>query len=361
MLTLKERVEDRIGSVSDDEALASWLNAGAKLITNLLPEQRLEKYTVPLTDAGSGVNIQAYRVLSANKAGYGAVRVGQHLIARVADSASIYSATTEFPAWYILNGLAYVKPSGGTVIAMGFPEVYTGDYAITNFPADVDETVVLYAAIQGRMRQINDMVVSEIDALTFTTYTIPTAPSAPSFIYIDANGEVISSTSITFANTLNFIQPAFTGSYTNTDNALGNQDVELAGGHLSKIQTQLAEMQNQLAVSGGQFNKDKVEFDAALQVAIDNAQLTQQRLLTSAQLAQDLSKTNEAMKLSQQVQEYASALQLYGQQVNAYSAQLQQEVARISQEINIIQIKTQQYSAILPILIQEFQTYIKAL
>lgn len=366
MLTLKERIEDRIGSVGDDDALSSWLTAGARLIINLMPETRLEKFTTPLTDSGSGVSVTEARVLSANKSGYGALKVPQHLIARVSDANSIYAATSEYPAWYVLNGLAYVKPGGGTVLAAVYPEVYAGSDVIyiapnTYFPRDIDEAVILYACIQGRIRQINDIVTNEIDVLSFTTLSIPTAPSAPAFVYIDANGEVISSTSISFSDTLNFTEPIFTGSYTNTDAALGNQDVELSSGHLNKVQTQLSEWQNALAVSGAIFAKDRAEFEAALQVAIQNAQLTQQRLITESQLAQDLSKSNEAMRLSQQVQEYASRLQLYGQEVSAYGAQVQQEIARISQELNIIQIKTQQYMAILPTLIQEFQTYIKAL
>lgn len=361
MLTLKERIEDRIGSVGDDDALSSWLTAGAKLLINLMPETRLEKITVPLTDGGSGVDVTNSRPLSANKSGYGAIRISQHLIGRVSDANSIYAATSEYPAWYILNGLAYVKPGGGTVLAAVYPEVYAGDDTIDGFTRDIDEAVVLYATIQGRMRQINDMVANEIDTLSFSTISVPTPPSAPSFIYIDANGETISSTSITFSNTLSFSAPVFTGNYTNTDTALGNQDIELSGGHLGKIQAQLAEMQNDLAVSNSIFAKDRAEFEAALQVAINNAQLTQQRLITAAQLAQDLNKSNEAMKLSQQVQEYASKLQLYGQEIGLYGAQVSQESARITQEINIIQMKTQQYSAILPILLQEFQTYIKAL
>ncbi len=45
MSTYKVRVEDKIGSVGDDTALSDFLTAGAKYITNLLPIERLLKYS----------------------------------------------------------------------------------------------------------------------------------------------------------------------------------------------------------------------------------------------------------------------------------------------------------------------------
>lgn len=425
MLTFKERIEDRIGSVGDDNALDSWLTAGAKLIINLLPETRLEKFTTPLTDGGSGVEVKNYRVLSANKNGYGAIRVSQNLIARVSDANSIYAATTEYPAWYILDGLAYVKPSGGTILVLGYPDVYSGTDTIPNFPRDIDESVVIYACINGRFRQMTDLTITTLGGLSISAITAPTAPSSPVFSYMDAvysdasytdaqytsalyvNAliDTITATSISFTDTLEYIEPAFTGSYTNADTALTNQDIELANAHLSKIGVQLEEMQKALSNSLGHFNKDKNEFDANLQIAINQASLTQQRLIEQtriqielnkfnaqqalqealanaaqqnqtdivnrkAQLELDITNKSKALEvqiinaskeLERQIQEYAMNLQAYGQSINAYSIEINQEVSRVGQRINQYNAQFQQLAAGLQVLQQEFQNYIKAL
>jgi len=221
MATYKVRVEDKIGSVGDDTALSDFLTAGAKFITNILPPERVIKFTTSLTDAGAGVSVVAHRILSASKSGYGAREVSQNLIASVVDSGSIHLASTTDPVWYILNGLAYVKPSGGTVIAMAYPTVAYGDSTITAFPSDLDEGVVLYACIHGRLRQMSDLTITTLGGLSITTITPPTPPSAISV------------------------------AYTNTDTALTNQDIELAGGHLNKVQVQISEYGAKLSLYNG--------------------------------------------------------------------------------------------------------------
>lgn len=201
MSTFKVRIEDKIGALSptDDSALSDFLTAGAKFITNILPVERAEKFTVDLADAGSGVSVVASRILRAHKSGYGARRIDAGLASDAINSDSIHYALTTDPVWYILNGLAFVKPTSGTVVGMAYPTVAYGDSTITAFPADLDEGVVLYACIQGRLRQMADL--SALIAIV----------------------------------------------YTNTDTALTNQDIELSGGHLNKVQVQLSQYNSRLA------------------------------------------------------------------------------------------------------------------
>jgi hypothetical protein len=269
MATYKIRVEDKVGSIGDDAALSDFLTAGARFITNILPPERLIKFTTPLVDAGSGISVVAHRVLSASKLGYGAREVPQSKIAQIANSGSIHYAGTTDPAWYILNGLAYVEPSGGTVIAMAYPSVLYSDSTITDFPADLDEAVVLYACIHGRIRQISDLAITTLSAITIAMQTPPTPPSAISV------------------------------AYTNTDTALTNQDIELAGGHLEKVRTQISE--------------------------------------------------------------YGAKLQLFNSEVGLYSAEVQEEMSRVSQIINQYNAQYQFLNSGLAVLKAEFNDYLKSM
>lgn len=409
MATYQVRVEDKIGNIGDTQAISDWLTAGAKYITNLLPPERIEKFTTTLTDSGSGVSVTAYRVLSAHKSNYGARIVPHTLAAQVASSGSIHYAGSTDPVYYILNGLAYVKPGGGSVIAMAYPTVAYSDSTISAFPADLDEGVVLYASIQGRIRQLSDLAMSTINGLSFADVVPPTAPDAPSFTYTDAVYsdasytpaafvkaliDTITSTTISFSDTLAYNPPVFSGSYTNADTALTNQDIELANAHLNKIQAQLEEMQKDLLNSLNEFNRDKAEFDANLQIAISQAQLTQQRLIeqTKEQIAlnkfneqlelqaalanqdkqaqidiqnkakaMELSIINESKELERQIQEYQAKLQKYGQEMNEYSAKVQQEVSKKSTQLNQYGQQSQIMLAGLQALRNEFNEFLKSI
>ncbi len=409
MATYQVRVEDKIGTIGDTQAISDWLTAGAKFVVNILPIQRLLKYTVNLTDAGSGISIVAYRFVSANKSGYGAREVSHNLSAQVVNSGSIHYAGTTDPVFYILNGLVYVKPSGGTVVAVAYPSVLFSDSTITSFPNDLDEIIVIYASMQGRLRQMSDLTITTLGGLSIDTIIRPTVPSTPSFTYTDATYsnavynpaiyvkaliDTISATTIAFTDTLVYNPPVFAGNYTNVDTALTNQDIELSNAHLSKVNAQLEEMQKDLLVSLNEFNRDKGEFDANLQIAISQAQLTQQRLAEQTRLQIELNKANEqqevqtalanenqeaqidaqnkakamelaiineSKELERQIQEYQAKLQIYGQEINAYSQEINQEISRVSQRINQYNAQFQQYAVGLEALRQEFQNHIKAI
>ena len=388
MSTFQVRVEDKVGTVGDTTAISDWLTDGAKYIANVIPPDRLEKYTVPLTDAGSGISVTSHRILRAHKTDYGARRIDAGMKARAEDSNSIHYATTDDPCWTIINGKAYVIPGGGTVQAMAYPTVVYSESTIASFPSDLDDGVVTYAAMRARLRQISDLIAL-ITAISFTDSVAPTAPSAPSFtftpvtytdanynaaIYIDALIDTISSTSISFSDTLSYSPPVFQGNYTNTDTALTAEDIELGNAHLSKVGTQLNQYQNDLAESMNEFTKDKVVFDTAFQQATIDAQLAQQRLveqtriqvqlnqsnaqqalqtdLANASQAMQLDITNQAKatevaiinsskELERQIQEFQAELAIYGQAMNGYATRVQAEATRMGIELQKINTQLQ--------------------
>ena len=425
MSTFQVRVEDKIGVVSDTAALSDFLTAGVKFIVNVLPPERVEKFTTDLTDAGSGVSVTTSRVLRAHKSSYRARRIDAGLAAQAINSSSIHYAGSTDPVWYISNGLAFVKPTSGTVVAMAYPTVLFGDSTIAAFPIDLDEGVVLYACIHGRLRQMSDLTITTLGGLSISTIVKPSAPSAPSFTYADATYtdasytsadytpavytnaliDTITSTSVSFSDTISYTPPVFTGSYTGADTALTNQDIELSNAHLSKVNSQLDEMQKDLLVSLNEFNKDKADFDANLQIALTDAQLTQQRLVEQTRIqvqlnqfnaqqalqealanasqesqidivnrkaaleldvinrakAMELIIINESKDLERQISEYSAKLQLYGQEIGAYSTEINEEVSRVSTRIGQYNAQFQQLALGLEAFRQEFNNYLKAI
>lgn len=360
MATFKARIESIIGSVSDDAAISDWCTEGARRVVQYLPESKLENYpTTALTDAGSGISIASYRPIRAHKSGYGARRIDPSLRARAADSSSNHYALTTDPVWYIELSKAYVLPSGGSVIAIAFPTVAYGDSTISTFPIEHENAVVLYACIRGRLRQIYDLINTNLGGLSFSTQTAPTAPSAPVFVYTNATGETILATTISFSDTVSYSPPVFSGSFTNTDTALTNEDIELANGHLNKVNSQLDEYQKDLFNSLNQFNQEAKQAELNLQEAIAQAQITQQQLITQAELTTNVDTQNKLRNYEAQVSQYRSELERYGAQLQAYVTQVNEETSRFGSRIQQYIQQSNSYLAQLQSLYVEYNEIMK--
>jgi hypothetical protein len=312
-----------------------------------------------LTDGGSGISIASYRPIRAHKAGYGARRIDAGLKTRVGLTTSIHYAPATDPVWYIELSKAFVLPSGGSVIAIEFPTVSATAENNIAFPIEHENAIVLYAAIRGRLRQIYDLINTNLGGLVFTTQTPPTVPGAPSFVYVDANGQTISSTSISFSDTLSYIPPTFTGLFTNTDTALTNQDVELASGHLNKVNSQLDLYQKDLFNSLNDFNKEAKQAELNLQEAISQAQLTQQRLSQQAELTTDVDLQNKLRGYESQVSEYRAKLEKYASEMQAYVTQVNEESQRFNSRIQQYIQQSNSYLAQLQILYAEYNEIMK--
>lgn len=360
MATFKVRIEDLIGAVNDDVALADWCTEGARRVILLLPESKLENFIpTALTDNGTGVSIKDYRPLRAHKSGYGARRIDAGLKARAIDSSSIHFAQDNDPVWYVELSKAYVIPSGGSVIAIAFPIINPDSEADISFPKEHENLIVLYAAIRGRLRQIYDFINTNLGGLSFSIQTAPAPPSAPLFTYTDASGSLISSTTISFSDVLTYNPPVFTGIYTGVDNALTNTDIELANGHLNKVSSQLDQFQKDLFNSLNDFNKEAKQAELNLQQAIAQAQLTQQRLIQQAELTTNVDLQNKLREYESQVSEYQSKLGLYSVEMQRYVSTVNEEAQRFNSRIQQYVQQSNVYMAQLQMLMAEYNDNLK--
>jgi len=163
MATFQLQIEGYTGTESDTTFLSDKLTDGAKMIIDLLPESKHEKYSVDLADAGSGVSITGYRFIKAHKSGYPAMRVDSSMQTQILDSNSLHYAATKSPVFYIESGKVYIKPGSGTAVAIAYPTVLYGATSITNFPPELNHAVVLYGAIQTAIKKQNEALSTLID------------------------------------------------------------------------------------------------------------------------------------------------------------------------------------------------------
>ena len=117
----------------------------------------------------------------------------------------------------------------------------------------------------------------------------------------------------------------------------GEEDIELATAQLQKIRAYVETYSIAMQSNLNTFNKEKAEYDAKLQEAIQQAQINAQKATQQAQI--DASKVTTdvqieaaekqqeaALLLQKENQEYAANLQKYSGEVGAYQAEVNAKV-----------------------------------
>jgi len=298
MATFQARIEDYIGTQADTAALSDWLTEGARTVADRMQPQRLILYATDKTDTNgtTGIALTGGRPLSAHKSGYEARPIPMGMTAKALDGDSRHYAIASDPAWYMNTSKGYVIPGGGTIKWFGYPTVAFGDSTIASYPSEALGAVVLYAAIQGQIRIATDLLTTTIGGLTWSlSETLPTITS-PSFTYT---------------------KPTFSGVYTDIATALGNQDIELAQGHGSKVNLYLQ-----------QFSLD---------------------------IQDELNEFNSA------VQQYQASLGEFNATVANYQAEVQKEVGRLQSVIGQYTSMMQGYFQVLVSLKEEFNRLVETL
>ncbi len=361
MATFGALVQDRIGTFANTDLIDHTLTEGARIVVDKLADEqdmRLDIYATEKTDTGSGIDVTGGRVIKAHKSSYNAMKIDSANAARFGLTGSIFKATATDPVWYLEKQEAFILPGGGTAVWVGYPTVANSDSAISNFPPQGYPTIILYSSIHCQLSIISVLIVTTMAGLSFANPTNVTPPSAPSFTWTDAAGTTIELSTVSISKTLTFTPPAFGGSYTNIDTALGNADIELAAGHGAKISSQLNQYQTDIQNAVADFGKEAKQYDNELQEAIAQAGIDAQRASAQGALTQDLKLQNEINDFAQDVQEYQAKLGLYQSDIQDFVAQINESTASITTQVQRDSAMYQGYFALVEKLKQE---YIEAL
>ncbi len=358
--TFQTRVQSYLGTgYSETVTLSDNLTAGAKYITDLLPEDKIDRFGADLTDSGSGVSVTGHRVIRAHKAGYRASRIDAGLKTQAASAGSIYTSSTIDPSWYIENGKGYVLPSGGTIVGVAYPTVAYGDLTISNFPTELEHGVVLYAVIQGCISQIN-AGKDALNALSYATITPPSvplaltissaAPTAPldsSYSYTDAILGTYTATTIGSLGIVpTYTKPTTTFSITAANTYVAtNQDLERAKSEIDNQNTLLNQYNLDIQNEQNEFNKELEVYKSTFQTAIRQAELDQERLIVAANKTTDLSIQNKAQSLNAAISLYKDKLQKFVSQIDLYQASVNSEIQLYAQNLGRLQGQLQLYSS----------------
>jgi hypothetical protein len=355
--TLKTQIDNLIGVQLASTIYDDWLVAGARTIVDLLKPEDLERHSVsvsvPIT---TGLSVSLYRIWKILVSGYDATQYPAGFETQIVDANSLLKSSVFTPG-YIINAGTLKCYNGancaGDLIGIAYPTAIDSSTAtdITGVPENMHHAVILYSAIQGRIKQLSELMKTTLEALTISdidtsSIIAPTSPTLGTVSYVDATGATVSATSI---GTIPVV-PTFTPATVPTDiataisafdTAMTAEDIELAQSQLVKADKMLGKYQSLIQEGLGSFNKDMEKFKADIQKVIDQAQITLQEAQANAKYSTDVSVQNKAKTMEAIVQNNNSLLQkyqgdttVYAQKVNALVSQYGTNTQIFSQKVS---------------------------
>ena len=418
MATFQAKIEDLTGSIGDTDALTQWLTDGAKEIINILPPQLKIKAstrstlntsapTLDLDNAdGSGGNLRGEVLhvtrLSADSGGFEkACREIPGMFGDLTNDSTdlMHYATATDPVYFITNNSSghptlFVKPTTtdaqpANVYRIAYPSVAYDDSVIANFPNEAEYLVVLYAAIKGLHRLMNNKN-NELPA-----FVSPVIPDVPSFTYTDVSVsdiikpivELADKTALTASapvynspsfsppefpilpdaptvpvlmnSSISVVMPTSVPTYTKPNVSLDfgdadnwitvEEDNEMLQARTTMIGSQINSYNADITNELNNFNKENAEYQAELQKAIKDTELLDtndtkkiQLFQAEVQLFQNrvTNKINEySTKFGLGMQDYTAKIQVelnkYNESVVVYNEDITRKSENFQKDINV--------------------------
>jgi hypothetical protein len=254
--TLKDQIDNIIGSGLASTLYDNWLVAGARTIVDILKPEDLERHSssvaVPIT---TGLSVSLYRIWRVLVGGYDAAAYPTGYETQLVDSNSFHQSSAFTPA-YIINAGTLKTYNGancaGTLIGIAYPTGIDSSVAtdVAGVPENMHYATILYAAIQARIKQMSNIVDNMTTELA-TSFQTLAAVASPIIAVLDISTQL--------ARLEAYILTA--------------EDIELAQAEMQQIQTMIeywnkyteqkvkAEYEVQIGRLGAQLNtmKSKVE------------------------------------------------------------------------------------------------------
>ena len=429
-MSFKVQIEDLIGSVGDDTLISQSLQDVGGEIVSLLPEQKLLAIAKTSSITSSGLTIADKKVLAVDKSDIPAKFISSTQKGKYNDTASIYAASDVDPVYYIEDEKVYVNGAAGSGATSGtlhfVPLLPTsdgstllvhGDSSVANFPLEAQQLLVLGSAVRCLQRLLADKTSTLPTDITAPSLPVaPSSPSAPSFTYTDASVSdivqplvsisdmatltedapsyvppvltlketpiisdfsitavapsvpTLSSNSVTFNVTAPvYTPPVIASSFSTVDVFIStDEDVELASAKVQEINSQIGEyqanIQNQLNI----FNDANTEYQAKLQVALKDSDLSQaddSQLIQKFQSELQMYQANVAKEVQQYQQNLEADLRVWQTErstdIQKYSTDMQNALNSFN-ESNVVyqqdvQRKSQNFQKDIQIAIQNAQ------
>ena len=397
--TIKVQVEDLIGTLGDDVLLADSAQATLNEIVNVTPEEALSFFLAKSSaiESATATQVEYRKNMSVWRNGIECIKVDKGMETRINDTSSIFYPTNDNPIYILDSTGVTIKPdpndsgSGAAYIYSVTVPTLNATSATwnTGLPDGAERLVIYGAAAKCLQRKLSDARTSftmppaspsldsasasiSLDAaptlpsiaetvLSFTTlaptYIKPifTPPTFPTINALTLPEAPVAPTTVAHLATLSGSAPNYNGpvvapDFSDLDNWINvEEDDVMAGARVNAINARITEFSSKMQNSLNDFNKENAEYQAKLQIDIQNAQLNdadEARKLQKFQL-ETANYQAEVQTIVQewQLEEYGKKLDEYSQEytngVQKYQFDIQNELNTFNGSLNEYQTEFQ--------------------
>lgn len=416
MASIKTQVERLIGSVGDDGLITDSAVNTARDIVNVTPPNRLSLFinkSASITSA-SATQVEYRDNISVFRGGIECIEVNKGLETKVDDSSSMFYATADNPVYMMDSAGITIKPDPSTapnnayIYSITIPAVaYDTAVPLTAFPDSAEPLLIYGTAIKCAQRLLSDKRGENTAApasptlLSAPTLTnIPSAPAiesiadvvlnfdnlAPSYvsplfsvpIYPTLNDLVLPSpptvpsvslqSASNISNPPTYNGPVVAPDYTDANNWINTEEDDvMASIRLSEIGTRLTQYSSELQNALNVFNKENADFQAKLQIELQNATMKdgkearelQKYQSESAQYSNEVQAAVQKYQTVEVGEKVAKWVQEYTYRVQTYNADIQNNLNVFNADLNEYQTLFQKASKTADLSIQSNQQLIE--
>ena len=364
MATFSAQVVDLVGAFSDETALDSFITEGANEVINAMPRSVMERVAEETTVVDGTTPSEGHKILHVLR-NDGTIDQPCRLVlardrGRIQDSSDMHFATTSDPAYYIQDGKINIFPNGnGLMVSMPtYSQVGSGGNridassaeSITYFPDEYEYLVILYAAIKALQQNMASKSSSLPGDIALPA--IPTLLGITTVSYTDATNEDALVDLITVpakidvsANAPNFTKPSVSTSIGQATTALQNEDIELMGSAVQKIQSELATVNAHFANEQAEFNKEssiyQMEFQEEVTRVNQELQAEIEKFRARLSVSQSNKQQDQALNIQNAIKQMEAIISDNSNKLQKFGADLQRYQELVSAEVQNFNLKLQ--------------------
>jgi hypothetical protein len=364
MATFSAQVVDLVGAFSDETALDSFITEGANEVINAMPRSVMERVAKETAVVDGTTPSEGHKILHVLR-NDGTIDQPCRLVlardrGRIQDSSDMHFATTSDPAYYIQDGKINIFPNGnGLMVSMPtYSQVGSGGNridassaeSITYFPDEYEYLVILYAAIKALQQNMASKSSSLPGDIALPA--IPTLLGITTVSYTDATNEDALVDLITVpakidvsANAPNFTKPSVSTSIGQATTALQNEDIELMGSAVQKIQSELATVNAHFANEQAEFNKEssiyQMEFQEEVTRVNQELQAEIEKFRARLSVSQSNKQQDQALNIQNAIKQMEAIISDNSNKLQKFGADLQRYQELVSAEVQNFNLKLQ--------------------
>jgi len=364
MATFSAQVVDLVGAFSDETALDSFITEGANEVINAMPRSVMERVAKETAVVDGTTPSEGHKILHVLR-NDGTIDQPCRLVlardrGRIQDSSDMHFATTSDPAYYIQDGKINIFPNGnGLMVSMPtYSQVGSGGNridassaeSITYFPDEYEYLVILYAAIKALQQNMASKSSSLPGDIALPA--IPTLLGITTVSYTDATNEDALVDLITVpakidvsANAPNFTKPSVSTSIGQATTAFQNEDIELMGSAVQKVQSELATVNAHFANEQAEFNKEssiyQMEFQEEVTRVNQELQAEIEKFRARLSVSQSNKQQDQALNIQNAIKQMEAIISDNSNKLQKFGADLQRYQELVSAEVQNFNLKLQ--------------------